>query len=139
MGADFCSRHEDNLIEIIRDNNRGYLADLVILCFEGFSELALQSIERGGTMIFFSGASQGATLNVPINEVLWRREVCIRSTYAGAPYDCYQALSLIREGILPVSKLITHRLSLEEGQRGFQMVSSPVEHECIKVIIEPNR
>lgn len=139
IGADICVREGEPLKDIIKDNNNGYLADMVILCYEGFSGLAINSVERGGVLLFFSGASEGATLNIPINEILWRREITIKSTYAGAPYDCYQALNLIREGILPVEKLITHRIPLEQGQRGFQMVSSPVKHQCVKVIIEPNK
>ncbi len=139
MGADICVKAGEPLMDILKEKNQGRLADFVVLCYEGFSELGVSSIERGGVMLFFSGASEGAALTIPINQVLWRREITVKSTYAGAPYDCYQALSLIREGILPVEKLITHRLPLEEGQKGFSMVSSPVEHECVKVIIEPNK
>jgi hypothetical protein len=35
--------------------------------------------------------------------------------------------------------MITHRLSLEETGLGFNLVTNPMEHNCIKVIIEPQR
>ena len=96
-------------------------------------------MERGGTILFFAGAEEGATIPVPINDIFWRTEVTLTSTYAGAPYDCKDALKLIEAGSVPVTKMITHALSLEEAQEGFKAVASPVENECVKVIIEPQK
>jgi L-iditol 2-dehydrogenase len=139
MGAHACLNADESLVESLREFNEGRLADFVIICFEGFIPLAFQSVEKGGTILFFSGASEGATIPAPINDVFWRTEITLTSTYAGAPYDCETALKLIHGGTVPVTKTITHRLALEEGPDGFQKVCTPSEHECIKVIVEPEK
>ena len=138
MGAHLAVPADDNLPGAIRGANQGRLADVVIVCFDGFISLALKSIERGGTILFFAGAAEGATLSTSINEIFWRTEVTLTSTYAGAPYDCDIALKLIKSGSIPVTKTVTHRLNLQDAPKGFQAVCSPVDHECIKVIVSPN-
>ncbi len=139
MGADLSLKANDRMNDAIREANMGRLADLVIICFDGFIPLALRAVEKGGTVLFFGGAAEGATLPTPINDIFWRTEITLTSTYAGAPYDCETALKLIRAASVPVQKTITHRLTMEEAPVGFLTVSSPMEHECVKVIIEPQR
>jgi L-iditol 2-dehydrogenase len=139
LGAHVTFEATDTLINKLRDVNKGYLADVVIICFEGFIPLALQTVERGGTVLFFAGASEGMTIPGTINDIFWRTEVTLTSSYGGSPGDCDTALKLIRAGAIPVGKLITHRMALADAGKGFQAVCSPVEHECIKVIVEPQR
>jgi L-iditol 2-dehydrogenase len=139
MGADLALKADDKMNDAIRKANMGRLADLVIICFDGFIPLALKAVEKGGTALFFAGAAEGATLPTPVNDLFWRTEITLTSTYAGAPYDCETALKLIRAGSIAVAKTITHRLTMEEAPEGFLTVSSPAEHECVKVIIEPQR
>lgn len=138
MGADLVIHGEDDVITALRRANEGRLADLVIICFDGFIPLALKAVEKGGTVLFFAGAPEGATLPATINELFWRTEITLTSTYAGGPMDCQTALSLIREKTVPVLETVTHRLSLAEGPSGFQNVCAPTEHDCIKIIVEPH-
>lgn len=139
MGAHVCLKTDETLVEALRDVNEGRLADLVVICFEGFISEAFQTVEKGGTILFFSGAPVGAKIPVSINELFWRTEITLTSTYAGAPHDCATALKLIHGGLVPVKKTITHRVGLEEAPEGFQKVCAPLNHECIKVIVEPER
>ena len=139
LGAHVTFEATDTLINRLRDVNEGYLADVVIICFEGFIPLALQTVERGGTVLFFAGAPEGMTVPATINDIFWRTEVTLTSSYGGSPGDCDTALKLIRAGAIPVGKLITHRMALADAGKGFQAVCSPVEHTCIKVIVEPQR
>ena len=139
MGAHHAFEVNDLFVEAIREVNDGRLADLVIICFEGFIPVALKAVERGGTVLFFAGASEGATIPATINDLFWRTEVTLTSAYAGNPADCISALKLIKAGSIMVRNLVTHRLGLGEGGEGFKAVSSPVEHRCVKVIVEPQR
>ncbi len=139
MGAHVAVQADDTMIDVVRENNEGRLADLVIICFDGFIPLATKAVERGGTILFFAGATEGATLPATINELFWRTEITLTSTYAGSPADCRTALTLISGGAIPVLKLITHRFGLAETQKGFEAVCAPMTHDCIKVIIEPQR
>lgn len=139
MGADLALPADETLLEGLRRHNQGRGADLVILCFEGFLSLALRAVERGGTVLLFAGASEGATLPGTLNDLFWRTEITLTSTYAGSPADCRTALDLIEGGRVPVEKTITHCLSLEEGIGAFEGVACPTGRPCVKVILEPHR
>ncbi|MBU0732911.1 MAG: alcohol dehydrogenase catalytic domain-containing protein [Proteobacteria bacterium] len=139
MGADLTLHVDDEILTSLRRANEGRLADLVIICFDGFIPLALRAVEKGGTVLFFAGAAEGATVPATINDLFWRTEISLTSTYAGAPVDCMTALKLIKEGGVPVLKTVTHRLTMAEAPTGFQTVCSPAEHECVKVIVAPQK
>jgi L-iditol 2-dehydrogenase len=139
MGAHLTLPANETMTELLREANEGRLADLVIICFDGFIPLALKAVERGGTALFFAGALEGATIPAPINDLFWRTEITLTSTYAGAPADCSTALKLISAGAVPVEKTVTHRYAMKEAPMAFQAVCSPMEHECIKVVVQPHR
>jgi L-iditol 2-dehydrogenase len=139
MGAHETFQADDTLLDSIKQVNQGRLADLIIICFEGFIPLALKAVERGGTILFFSGASEDTALSAKVNDLFWRTEVTLTSSYAGSPADCQKALHLIRAGTIPVNKLITHRVDLADGAKGFEVLCNPIENDCVKVIVEPQR
>ncbi|MFZ5585503.1 MAG: alcohol dehydrogenase catalytic domain-containing protein [Thermodesulfobacteriota bacterium] len=138
VGAHHALYADDDLPDKLRAVNRGMLADRVIICFDGFIPLALKCVERGGSVLFFAGAAEGACIPACINDIFWRTEVSLTSSYGGAPGDCDQALKLIAGGSLPLQKLISHRLPLAEAQKGFGLVCDPVSNRCVKVILLPH-
>ncbi len=138
MGADFSFRAEGDIYGKIREKNQGRLADLVIICHGEFIDVGIRAVEKGGTVLLFASAPENAAIAVPVNEIFWRTEVTILSTYAGSPADCAQALNMIGKKTIPLRNMITHRIKLEDIQRGFQAVASPVDYKSIKVIVEPN-
>jgi len=111
----------------------------VVVCTGARSAIlqALKSVERGGTILFFAPTGPDVTVPLALNEVFWRSEVTLTSSYAGSPADHVAALQLIRSRIIRVKEMITHRLSLAETGLGFQLVANP--KDSIKVIIEPQR
>ena len=137
MGAHRIFEADETMQDAFRKANGGQLADRVIVCYEGFIPLALKAVEKGGTVLFFTGTSEDATIPGRIVDIFWRTEISFTSSYAGSPADCYKALRLIRSGAIPVDRLITHRLALTEGADGFKALSNPMEHNCVKVIIKP--
>ena len=139
MGAHLVITADRALLDAFRKANGGLLADVVILCFEGFLPLALEAVERGGTLLVFAGASEGTALPATLNELFWRTERTLTSSYGGAPEDCNAALQLIRSGSVPVERTVTHSLGMEEASEGFRMVARPAGQECVKVIVEPFR
>jgi len=139
MGAHVTLDADTNITAALVEANGGYLADLVIVCFEGFLPQALKNVSKGGTILLFAGFSESSLFPAGISDVFWRTEVTITSTYAGSPQDCNTALKLIKAKTVKVDELITHRLALDEARFGFQAVSDPVTHNCIKVVLEPHR
>jgi len=139
FGADASIHAEEDLPACLRQVNQGRLADLVIVC-TGFASAiaqALKSVERGGTILLFAPTNPGVTIPISINELFWRNDTTITTSYAGSPADYQTALELIRAGTIPVRQMITHRLGLAETGLGFQLVADA--QSSIKVIIEPQR
>ena len=139
FGAESVINAEDDVPAAVRDANDGRLADLVIICRGAFIPQALKSVEKGGTVLFFAGAKEGVTIPYTVNELFWRTEVTLTTSYAASPADCVKALELIRAGRVNVRDMITHRFGLADTGRGFYLVSHPWEQESIKVIIEPQK
>ena len=122
----------------IREINKGWLADLVIVCAGTISAYiqALQSVDRGGTVLCFAPLEPGLNFVFPFFD-FWNDGISLLSTYGGSPFDITTAIELIRAQRLPLREMITHRLPLEETGLGFQLVAEA--KDCIKVIIEPHR
>lgn len=139
FGADAVIHAKEKVPLRLREVNDGWLADLVVLCTGAPSAItqALQSVERGGALLFFAPADQGISLPIPVNDLFWRTEITLTSSYAGSQADHMVALELIRAGRVKVREMITHRLGLSETGLGFQLVANA--QESIKVIIEPQR
>lgn len=138
-GADHVMNAKEYSPVKLREMNGGYLADLVIICASAQSafEQALRSVERGGTILIFSAAGRDALLPAPVNDIFWRSEVTVTSSYAGSPRDHLDALDKICLEKIKVCDMITHRLGLKETGLGFKLVSEA--KESIKVIIQPQR
>jgi len=139
FGADAVIRAEEDVPTRLRQINKGRLADLVIVCTGATHAItqALQSVERGGTVLFFAPTESGITIPISVNELFWRNDITLTTSYAGSPADYATALELIRAGRVRVQEMITHRLSLAETGLGFQLVAAA--QDSIKVIIEPQR
>jgi L-iditol 2-dehydrogenase len=139
FGADISIKAEEYSVENVRSLNQGRLFDLVIVSTGSPSAIqqAFASVERGGTILFFAPGDKGSQILIPFNELFWRTEITLTSSYAGSPQDYKEALELIASEKLKVSEMITHRLSLNETALGFRLVTEA--KECIKVIIEPHK
>lgn len=137
-GATEVINAKEDVVKLLRQANDGRLADLVIVCTGALSAFmqALQCVERAGTLLCFAATEPGVTLPVPVNE-FWRNSVRIMHSYGASPLDLSMALELIRDKVIPVNKMITHRLSLKDAGLGFKLVAEA--KECIKVIIEPHK
>jgi L-iditol 2-dehydrogenase len=122
----------------IREVNQGQLADLVIVCAGTISAYiqALQSVDRGGTILCFAPLEPGLNFVFPFFE-FWNDGITLLSTYGGSPFDIINAIELIKAHRLPLHEMITHRLPLKETGFGFQLVAEA--KDSIKVIIEPHR
>jgi len=138
FGADAVIHAKEDVPARVRELNDNRLADLVIVCTGAFSAFtqALQSVDRGGTVLCFAPTDPGVELPIPVND-FWRNSITVMPSYANSPYDATVALELIRAGRVAVRDMITHRLPLAETGVGFKLVAAA--EESIKVIIEPHR
>ena len=138
FGADVVAHAKEDIPALVRRVNENRLADLVIVCtgaLPAFTQ-ALQSVDKGGTVLFFAPTEPGVNLPVPVND-FWRNGITLMPSYGAAPMDLTAALDLIRSRRVPVHEMVTHRLGLAETGKGFQLVAGA--NESLKVIIEPQR
>ena len=138
FGADEAILAKDVSPTEIREINKGRLADLVIVCAGTISAYiqALQSVDRGGSVLCFAPLEPGLNFVFPFFD-FWNDGISLLSTYGGSPFDITTAIEIIRAQRLPLREMITHRLPLQETGLGFQLVAEA--KESIKVIIEPHR
>ncbi len=139
FGADVAVHAREYTSAYLREVADGRLADLVVICSGATTaiEQAWESVERGGTVLFFASTDPGVSVPISVNDLFWRNEITLTSSYGGSPADYAAALELIQAGKIRVQEMITHRLSLAETGLGFQLVARA--QESLKVIIEPQR
>ncbi len=138
FGADFVLNAKEDVPNRVREINDGELVDRIIVCTGALPAInqALKSIDKGGTILFFAPTDPGININLPFND-LWNNQITLTTTYAAAHDDIKETIELIRSRKVNVHDMITHRLSLEETIKGFQLVTDA--RDSIKVIIEPQR
>jgi len=137
FGASATYRADQDVPALFKADNGGRGADVVIVCASAKAAFhqALKAVGRGGVIVFFAPTMAGETLELSINEIFWRRDITITTTYAGSPADCAAALALIANHRVRVEDMITHRFGLADTVEGSTLVAEG--KESIKVIIRP--
>lgn len=136
FGADATIHGAEDVPVRLNGLNGGRLADVVIVCTGALpaAQQATQSIDRGGTLLFFAPTAAGVDVPIPLFD-FWRDEINVVTSYAGSGDDLKEALELIRDRKVRVADMVTHRLPLAEAGLGFQLTASG--QDSIKVIIDP--
>jgi L-iditol 2-dehydrogenase len=139
FGADLALNATEDIPARLREVNEGRLADSIIVCTGAVTAIgqAMESVERGGTILFFAPTDKDVTIPLSINDLFWRNDVTLTTSYAGDYADHMTALQLIQTKRVAIHEMITHKLGLAETVEGFKMVAEA--HDSIKVIIEPQR
>ena len=137
-GADAVFKADEYHPDKIRKMNNGMLAELVIVCAgaEAAVQQAFQSVDRGGTILIFAPTTPDVKPPLPIWD-FWRDCVTITNSYAAGSEDIKNAINYLQSGSVTVEDMITHRLSLAETQKGFELTANA--GESLKVIIEPQK
>ncbi len=137
FGADEVINAGEDVPGTLGNINRGRPADIVILTTGSERAIiqAFQSVDRGGTILFFAPANKGVSVPLPVNDLFWRNEITLTSSYAANYREHMISMELIRQGKVNVRDMITHRLPLTETAEGFRLVERA--EESLKVIITP--
>lgn len=97
-------------------------------------EIATQAVRKGGTVSLVG--VYGSKYNMfPLGDFFSRN---ITLTMGQCPVHSYvdPILKLIQQGKFDATDIITHRLSLDEGERGYKIFDGKKE-DCIKVVLKP--
>src|SRR5574340_1131107 len=129
LGADEAINAAEDVPSLFRGINRGRAADIVILTAGSGKaiEQAFRSTDRGGTVLFFAPAQKGVEVPLPVNDLFWRNEITLTSSYAANYSEHVSAMELIRQKRVKVLEMITHRLPLAETGHGFRLVEDAQE------------
>jgi L-iditol 2-dehydrogenase len=136
LGADTVINASENVPERLTAEI-GRKADVVVLCTSALSAIdqAWKCVDKGGSIVFFAVPGPDKPVTIPIN-VFWTQEIKILTSYYCGPPDITEAIKLLEAGTIEVDDMITHRLPLEDIEKGFRLVIEG--QESIKVIIRPH-
>ena len=126
------------LSQKLKEVNDGRLADKVVVC-TGATQAALsalESVDKGGLILFFAVPEPTVKIPVPMTE-FWRNEITIKTSYGAAPNDLEESLAILAKKKMNVRDMVTHKLSLQQVAEGFRLMTEA--GTSLKVIIEPNR
>jgi L-iditol 2-dehydrogenase len=139
FGADIAIDGKADVPSRVAELTGGILADIVIVTTGSPAAImqGLKSIRRGGVALFFAATEKDVTIPFPVNDIFWRTEVTLMSSYAASPAEHEEALELIRAKKVDAAGMITHRLKLADTGEGFKLVVQA--KDSLKVIIEPQK
>ncbi len=133
LGADVVADNaRDDVAKVVREVSDGRGADVVVNAVGKAAALkqAIDLATRGGQVLFFAATMEPA-VELDIDLVHYK-ELALRGTYDSTIAHSEDALNLIRQGIVQVAPLISHRLPLEEVKRGYEIARN---QEGLKVLI----
>lgn len=126
----------EDLSEVIRRETDGYGADVVIVAAPAAQpqEQAMTLVRKRGTVCLFASLPAGKSmLNIDSRPVHYG-EVRIVGTSDSTAGHVERAVQLIAGGCLPVDKIASHVLRLEDIARAFALMESG---ESLRVVLVP--
>ncbi len=124
---------KDDPLPLIKERNEGYGADVVIDAAGPAIalKLALDAVRPGGTVNKIAWGPK--PINYSLDKII-EKAVTLRGSFSHT-WDVWEkSLNLLEKGQVDLSSLITHKLSIEEWEKGFELVESK---EGIKVVLKP--
>ncbi|QEN08047.1 L-threonine 3-dehydrogenase [Oceanispirochaeta crateris] len=99
-------------------------------------EATLNYVRPAGRILWFAVPHVDAKVSISPFE-MFAKEISIFSTYTSCR-NSWQALSLLQSGRIRVKELISHRLSLEDFERGLKILETHSE-PAMKIMILPKK
>ena len=100
----------------------------------GTLKAGLQSTRAGGSVVLFAHAGDGEPAQFDLN-AFFKREQRVIATYSGALKEQRRVFDMMCAGKLDPSPLVTHRMPLDEFQRGVDLT---VQRQALKVLYTPS-
>lgn len=126
-------QHPEKIFKSFTEDGRGL--DVAVECV-GLPEIwetMFSLVRKGGKVHLFGGCKSGTTVNLDTRRLHYD-EVQIISVFHHTPQYFRQALSLIADGHVDVTKLITKKMHLSEAK---EALLAHEKGEAIKVLLTP--
>jgi len=126
---------KDGVKKALTDATEGLGVDAAVLTVVNARILddAQRAVRPGGRINVFAGAADGPRLAMDFVD-FYHRELTVISTYSSTPATLAQAFTLLADGQVRVSPLISHRLPLSAFDEGVRLQR---EGKATKVIYHP--
>lgn len=126
MGADLIiDRHKENPVDVIKSETNGIGADVVLEMsgsVKGF-ETAIKSVRMTGMLTMLGLPIKKIEIDVSKDIVL--KDLTFRGVYGRKVWDTWKMTSdLLTSGKVDISPIITHRLKLEDFEKGIEAMKS---------------
>ncbi|MFP3201578.1 MAG: zinc-dependent dehydrogenase [Sulfolobus sp.] len=134
VGADYSlNARKTNVPEEVKKLTDGRGVDIAIIASGSPSAIisGLMAVRKGGYVLLFGVPYKGTILNYDISELL-NNEISIITSNAAVEEDTKEALKVIAEKKIDVTKLITHKFRIDEFNEAVRVAK---EGNAIKVII----
>ncbi|MBK7249432.1 MAG: alcohol dehydrogenase catalytic domain-containing protein [Gammaproteobacteria bacterium] len=140
LGADVTINvQRENLVERLREETGGQLADVVLDLTPDATQPVLDAIEivRPGGTIVLAGSKGGRTVALPTDTLMWK-DITLRGVVGVGHREYRQAIKIIASGKYPLHRLVTHRFPLHEAEAAIRMLAGEApEEEPMCIAIEP--
>ncbi|QTH44354.1 alcohol dehydrogenase catalytic domain-containing protein [Cohnella sp. LGH] len=133
--AYICSGDED-AVQRVLDETGGLGADVVITCNPSPESQvdAIRMAKNRARVNFFGGLPKDRAI-VPLDtNLIHYKELFVHGAHGSLPRHHQQAVELINNGIIDMSKFISHRFPLERIEEAIRVAES---HEGLRVIVNP--
>ncbi|MDF5754350.1 alcohol dehydrogenase catalytic domain-containing protein [Spongiactinospora sp. TRM90649] len=132
-GADVTLRPQDDPVETVRALTGGLGADVAIeaVGIPSTFEMCTELIRPGGRVANAGVHGSPATLHL---ERLWIRNVTITTGLVDT-YSTPSLLNMLRNGLLDVSGMVTHRFGLDDFVEAYEVFASPEHTGALKVTL----
>jgi 2-desacetyl-2-hydroxyethyl bacteriochlorophyllide A dehydrogenase len=126
--------HQEDALEVILDltEQLGVDHSFEAVGIEATLVQSMKALKKGGAATLL-GIYENPLAAIPANLIV-QREITLRGSQ-GYNWDFQDSLTLLKEGVLALDPLITHRLPLEKLHEGFELLLNP-ESEAIKVVMQ---
>ncbi|MFH9005869.1 alcohol dehydrogenase catalytic domain-containing protein [Streptomyces afghaniensis] len=135
-GAALVLGPDADLPSEVRRINDGRLADVVVLATGAAEALvtASSALARHGTLLLFGAPEPRTPVPLTLNELFWRRELTMVSSYGAGDVDLARGLELLEKGVVDGEAMITHNVPFAEVQRAFATVTEA--RDSLKVVLD---
>jgi L-iditol 2-dehydrogenase len=134
MGADEAFMFEDGTIDDVLSFTEGYGANLIIVATSNPEALsfATKVASKNSNINIFSGFPNGHNFSLDPNWLHYN-EISITGSFSSTPEMLRKATRLVSDGKIDLSKIITHRYSLDDIK---QAILATEEFHGLRIVID---
>jgi len=132
----YINSSEEDPIKKVKEITDGYGAEKVIVACPSTEAQgqAVYMTKKRGKVVIFGGVPKEDPYNSLDSNYIHYNEIEVVGAYAFNQIECKNAFELVMDGKIKAEKFITHRLPLEDIEKGIDIITSG---KGIKVLLKP--